>query len=169
MFSLDLPVLEVAVRASVVYLALCVLMRLIPKRNAGGLSPNDMVVLVTIGGVAAATLVRESMSVPGVLVVIATILFWSYALNWLGQRFPRLHPLLQEPPTKLIEQGHIIEGNLRKELVTEEDIRAQLRKQGIDDVAGIREARLETDGSISVVADEERRPGAEPTHGPATR
>ncbi|MFO0810924.1 MAG: DUF421 domain-containing protein [Gemmataceae bacterium] len=150
-FSLHVPLLELAFRASVLYLAVCFVLRLVPKRHAGSLSPNDVVTLVMVGGVAASALAREPTSEAGVLVVIATVVGWNYALNWLGQRYPALRPLLQEPPTRLVHRGRVLADNLRRELVTEDDIRTQARKQGIAEDARIVEAYLEADGSISVV------------------
>ena len=47
-------------------------MRVIPKRHAGSIAPNDVVLAVVIGGVAVAAMAKEFMSVPGVLIIIGT-------------------------------------------------------------------------------------------------
>lgn len=150
-FLPEVPLLEIVLRGTLTYLALCVLMRVVPKRQAGELSPNDMLLVVIVGGVAVAAIAKEYMALPDVLILIATILGWNFALDWLAYRFPKLRPILREPPTLLVQQGQFVEDGLRQEMVTEEDVAAQLRKQGLSDVADIDKAYLEADGSISVV------------------
>jgi len=151
MFSFHRPPLDMVVRASLIYLAICVLLRVMPKRQAGKLSPNDLVVIVLIGGIATTALEMAPMSISDVLVVIITILFWSFALDWLAYRFPILRPYIQEPPTLLIQDGRILAKNLRQEMVTEEEMLAQLRIQGVHDIGDIKQAHLEADGTISVL------------------
>jgi uncharacterized membrane protein YcaP (DUF421 family) len=155
MFTLEVPALEVVLRGTLVYLGLCVLLRVIPKRNAGSVSPSDMVLAVMIGGVGVAALVREFMSVPGVLILVTTVMVWSYVIDWVGYHVPRLRPVLREPPTRLVEDGRVLARNLRRELITEDELMTQLRKEGVRDVGCIREACLEADGSVSVVRRDE--------------
>lgn len=102
MFSFHRPPLDMFLRTTMVYLALCVLLRFIPKRQAGKLSSNDLIVIVLLGGVSTTALEMAPMSVPDVLVVITTILWWSFALDWLAYRFPKVQWLVQDSPTPLI-------------------------------------------------------------------
>ncbi len=82
----------------------------------------------------------------------ATIVFWSHALNWLGFRYPLIQRLVHPPPLKLIEDGRLLRRNIRRELVTEDEILGQVRLQGINDLLQVEEAFMEGDGRISVVA-----------------
>ena len=150
-FAMEVAPLVIVLRATLVYLGLCVLMRVIPKRHAGTIAPNDVVLAVVIGGVAVAAMAKEFMSVPGVLIIIGTVLGWNYLLDWLAYRFPILRPYLREPPTCLIEDGRMLHRNLRREFVTDEELMAELRKQGVSDVSEVKAASLEADGSVSVV------------------
>lgn len=51
----------------------------------------------------------------------------------------------------LIKHGHILRHNLRRELLTEDELQSQLRQSGIDDIAAVKHAHLEPDGHISVI------------------
>ena len=104
-----------------------------------------------MGGVAVAAIAKEFMSVPSVLIIIGTVLGWNYLLDWLAYRVPILRPYLREPPTSLVEDGRMLQRNLRREFITEEELMAELRKQGVRDVSEVKEACLEADGSVSVV------------------
>ncbi len=79
-------------------------------------------------------------------------MFWSHALNWLGFRYPLIQRLVHPPPLKLIEAGRLLRRNMRRELVTEDEILSQVRLQGINDLSQVEEAFMEGDGRISVVA-----------------
>jgi uncharacterized membrane protein YcaP (DUF421 family) len=88
------------------------------------------------------------------VVLVITIVGWSYALDWLGYRFPQLQRFLRPPPLRLIKDGQILHRNLRRELITEEELMSQIRQQGIDDISRIKEAVMEGDGRVSVVTEE---------------
>jgi uncharacterized membrane protein YcaP (DUF421 family) len=66
--------------------------------------------------------------------------------------------LLEPAPLLLVRDGRILHRNLRRELMSVEDLLGKLREHGVDDVAQVRAARLESDGEMSVV----RRRGAAP-------
>ena len=88
--------------------------------------------------------------------LVATIVFWSYALDWLSFKFPRLQYLIEPPPLLLIKNGQLLPRNMRRELITEVDLKGQLRQQGISDISQVKEAYIETDGRISVIEWEEK-------------
>ena len=87
--------------------------------------------------------------------LIATIVFWNYALDWLGHRFPRVERLLHPPPLLLIKDGRLLRRNMRQELVTEEELMSHLRQQGIAELAQVKEAYMEGDGQISIIPREQ--------------
>jgi uncharacterized membrane protein YcaP (DUF421 family) len=147
--TMSLP--EILVRGALVYLALCLLIRVIPKRHAGRSSISDMLFVVLIAGIAVDGIAKKAESLPDFFLVLLTVFLWSFLLDWLAFRFPRLRPLIEEPPTCLIRDGRILQANLRRELVTEEELKAQLRRQDVDDLSKVKEALLEADGEISVV------------------
>jgi uncharacterized membrane protein YcaP (DUF421 family) len=156
-FAPTMPVPEILLRATLTYLLVCVLVRLIPKRQAGQMSPQDVIGAVIVGGLAVSGIAKDLSSMPDVLLMIGTILCWNFILDWVGDRFPGLRHLLHKPPTPLIRDGVLLRRNMREELVTEEELMAQLRKLGVHDIRAIREACVESDGTISVVNNERLR------------
>ena len=146
-----MPLWEIGLRATVVYLVLILLLRVVAKRIAGHLSPNDILTLVVIGGIGTDAILGGSTSVGDTLLLIAIILFWAYILDMLEYRFPAFRRLVRDKETDLIVDGRIIRKNLRSEMVTDQELMAALRERGIDDPAMVRSARLEADGEISVI------------------
>lgn len=83
--------------------------------------------------------------------MIAVIVLWDYLFNLAEYYFPRFRGIAQDSPTLLIHHGVLLRENLRKEKLTEQELTANLRKQGIADIAHVKQAILEVDGQISVV------------------
>jgi len=153
------PLLEIFVRGTAVYLLLFLLLRLVLKRQSGTVGVTDLLVVVLIADAAQNAMSADYKSVPEGLLLVGTIVFWSWALDWLGYRFPLLGRLVHPAPLELIRDGKLNRRNLRHELITEKELKAQLREQGIKDVSEVRRAYMEGDGRISVVkASEEQHP-----------
>ncbi|HYF56387.1 MAG TPA: YetF domain-containing protein [Salinarimonas sp.] len=144
-------VAEMMLRGTVMYLALFVLMRVILKRQSGGLAITDVLVVVLIADAAQNGMARDYESVTEGVVLVATILFWSYALDWLGYRFPAFERLMHPPPLRLVEDGRLLRRNMRQELITIEDLMSAIREQGVAELADVKLASIEADGRISVI------------------
>ena len=151
MFELTMPLWEIAARATIVYLAIILVVRLMPKPKTGHISPNDMLTLIVIGGMATDAIMGGSTSIGDILLLIGIVLAWGYVLDLMEFRVPALSRLLREPETVLVENGQLLRRNMRSEMVTEDELMAVLRKQGISDLSGVRSACLEADGEISVI------------------
>jgi uncharacterized membrane protein YcaP (DUF421 family) len=90
-------------------------------------------------------------------VLVATIIFWDFALDWLSYKSPGFQRLIEPPPLLLVKNGQLLSRNMRKELITEEDLMMQLREQGISDISKVKEAHIESNGHISVVESTEKQ------------
>lgn len=151
MLDLEAPLWEIVVRTTAVYLVLTIALRFIPKRHAGSLSPNDLIALVIIGGLTADAIAVGAASTLDLLLMVGVVFCLDYFVNWLEFHLPRFRQVSQDSPTLLIHNGRILEQNLRRELMTEEELVANLRKHGVQDVGRIKQAVLEVDGNISTI------------------
>lgn len=147
----DIPFLEIFVRGTAVYLGLFLMLRLVLKRQAGTVGITDLLVVVLIADAAQNGMAGAYRSVPDGLLLVATIIFWSYLLDWLSFRFPVVRRLVDPPALCLVRAGVMQQRNMRRELITVEDLMAQLREQGVDDLAQVKHANMEGDGRISVI------------------
>jgi uncharacterized membrane protein YcaP (DUF421 family) len=157
-FAPQLSLPEILVRGTVVYFALLTLLRILPKWEAGPGSIASMLFIIIIGDLAAEGVKGQADSVTDVLLMVATVAMWVIVVDRLSYHFKWFRFLVQDTPTCLIRDGRLLRGNLRRETMTEEDLKAQLRRQDVDDVAHVLEAYLEPDGSISVVKKEGHHP-----------
>lgn len=150
-FTPTVPLMELVARGTIMYFVLFGLLRFVLKRQAGGIGTTDILVIVLLADVASNAFSAGYTSVVEGTVLVCTILFWSYLLDWVAYRWPAAQRILHSPPLTLIENGKMLRQNMRAELVTTEELMSQLREHGIEDCSQVKQARMESDGAISVV------------------
>ena len=144
-------VLDLFLRGTAMYLAIFVLLRLVLRRQVGDIGTSDVLVIVLLAEVSGNAMAANAASLPEGVVLVGTVLLWSYLIEWVQFRFPVFERLIREPKLKLIDNGRLLRRNMRTELVTVEELMAQLREQGIEDRAEVKAAYLEADGQISII------------------
>lgn len=142
---------EVVLRGSLMYLGLFVILRFLLKRQTGAIGIADLLVIVLIADASQNALGREYNSITEGILLVLTIVAWDYTLDWGEYRFPWLRSLTRPSPLLLVKNGHLLRRNMRREMITEDELRAELRKDGVHDFADVVEARMEGDGKISVI------------------
>jgi uncharacterized membrane protein YcaP (DUF421 family) len=151
LFRPDAPVLEIVVRGSVTYLGLVALLRLTPNRESGTLATGNLLLIVLLADAAQNAMAGEYRSISDGLILVMTLVLWSLLLDWASYRFRWLERLTQSAAVRLIRDGRILRPALRRELISEEELTTQLRRQGIEDIREVKHAWLEPDGQVSVI------------------
>ncbi len=150
----EISVLEKILRSGIVYLFLLVAFRLLGKRQVGQLTPFDLIVLLIISNVLQNAMIGPDSSVTGGLIGATTVL----ALNWVVARVTvasrKVERLVEGVPTILVHHGRVVEENLRRELISHEELLSALRKQGIFSISDVKVAVLEESGAVSVLREE---------------
>jgi uncharacterized membrane protein YcaP (DUF421 family) len=151
MFGLSVSPVELIVRGSAMYLFLFVLFRVVIRRRVGAVGMADILVLVIIADAAQNGMSGEYKSVTDGAILVGTIVAWDYLIDWLNYHVPALRNWLEPPPLLLVRDGRVIRRNLRHEFVTEDELKSKLREKGVADISQVKEARMETDGEVSVL------------------
>jgi uncharacterized membrane protein YcaP (DUF421 family) len=157
MFLLDIPLLEIVIRGTLMYLAVFVLMRVIIKRQPGGIGISDVLVLVLIADAAQNGMTGDYGSITGGVVLVVTIMLCDLLIDWLAFQFPIMGKFLLPSPLLLVRNGRLIHSNLRRELLTVDEVESMLRQNGVDDVRKVKRAYMEQNGKISVVTFDNQR------------
>jgi uncharacterized membrane protein YcaP (DUF421 family) len=150
-FLPDQPPLELIVRGTILYFAIFALLRFGPRRQTGTLSRTDLLVIVLIADAAQNGMAGEYMSIADGVLLVATIVFWSGAIDWLGYHVPPFERIVHPAPVTIIENGKLNVRNMRAELITTEELMTQLRLQGIEDVGLVSRAQIEGNGELSIL------------------
>src|SRR2546423_5064355 len=140
------------------FAALIIMLRVSGKRTLSKLNVFDFVFVVAVGSVFAATIIEkdvtlfEGIAALGVLIGIQILLAEIAARSKLADR------IINGRPTMLFSHGRVIPNALRKERVTEGEVRAAIREKGVTRLEDVDAVVLENDGTLTV-AWESKRPG----------
>ena len=142
--------LELFVRGTLIYLTILALMRML-RREPGALGMADLLMIVLIADASQNAMAKEYKSVADGLVLICTLFFWNYALDWLGYHFSIVERFIHPAPVALIKNGRFVRHSMRRQLIREDQLQSVLREHGVSDASQVRLANLEGDGQISVI------------------
>ncbi len=145
------PLAETVVRGALTYFALFALLRLTSKREAAGASISTLLVVVLIADAAQNAMADDYTSIADGVLLVATVLGCSFLLDWLGSRFPSFRTLTHPPPLLVVQQGRLLRRNMRREMMSEEELWSQLREHGVRALDEVDKAYIEGDGRISVL------------------
>jgi uncharacterized membrane protein YcaP (DUF421 family) len=151
MFSPEHSLLEIFLRGTIMYIVLFSILRFFLKRQSGVIGIADLLVVVLIADAAQNAMAAEYKSITEGTLLVLTIVFWNYAVDWLGHRFPLIQRFTRPPPLQLIKDGRLLHRNMREEMITKEELLSQLRQQGIEDPGQVKKAYIEGDGRISII------------------
>lgn len=151
MWDLQVPAFELAVRATAIYLAVLLGLRLFGKREVGQFTLIDLVLILLLANAVQPAMTGPDTSLTGGLVIIVTLIVVNRAIALGRTRLAVVRWLVESPPTTLARDGEWVAGALEREELSEEDVTMALHEHGLTDVSEVKLAVLEGDGMISVV------------------
>src|SRR5436190_20255458 len=123
--------MDLVIRAVVIFFFIFLITRVAGRRELSSLQPFDLILLVVLGDLVQQGITQSDQSVTGALIVISTIALLSVAVSWVSFRSRRLRLVTDGEPLVLVEDGEVIDRNLRRERLTREDIEEEARQQQI--------------------------------------
>jgi uncharacterized membrane protein YcaP (DUF421 family) len=151
LFAFSVSPLEIVVRGTAMYWFLFLIFRFVVRRDVGAVGLADVLILVIVADAAQNGMAGDYKSVSEGMLLVATLIGWNVALDWLSFRFKWFRRFAEPPPIMLARDGKLLKRNLRLELLTEEELWSQLREQGIESLDEVRCVYMEPDGQISVI------------------
>jgi uncharacterized membrane protein YcaP (DUF421 family) len=152
MFHLHLPVAEKLLRPVIVYLCLIVFLRLFGKRELAQLNPFDLVVLLSLSNTVQNAMIGDDNSVTGGIIGAFSLLAINWALTMFLFRAPKLDQVIEGSETVLISQGQVDRAAMKREALTELELKSVLHKQGLSDISECAKCVLEPNGTFYVEA-----------------
>ena len=137
-------------RTIILYAALILAMRLLGKRQIGQMEPSEFVVAMLVADLASIPMQNNAIPLVNGLVPILTVMGLELILSHLSLKSIRLRKLLCGKPVILIDNGKIIQENLRRTQVTLDELSGHLREKDVLDIQTVQYAILETNGNLSV-------------------
>lgn len=162
---------RILLRTGIIYGVLVGGIRLMGKRQIGQLEPSELVVTMLVADLAAAPIQDGSLSLLRSLLPIGAILLLEVLFSGLSLHSLFWRKLLCGKPVILIENGKLLQENLRATRVTLDELTGYLRQKDVLDISTVQYAILETGGSLSVFPFPEEMPASAKDAGivPATQ
>jgi uncharacterized membrane protein YcaP (DUF421 family) len=151
---------RVVVLGTGAYLLLLLMLRASGKRTLSKMNAFDFVVTVALGSTLATILLSRNVVLAEGAVALGLLIGLQFVVTWLSVRSHRFQMLVKAQPRLLFHKGAFIESAMRAERVTREEILAAARSEGWADLDEIESVVLETDGTLSIIGQND---GARPT------
>ena len=146
--------MDIALRAIVVFGLLLIVTRAVGRRELSTMEPFDLILLVVLGDLIQQGVTQSDYSLTGTLIVVSVIAVMTVLTSYVSFRVPRVRSALEGEPIVLVEHGHVIERNLRRERMTHAELAAEARLQQVADIDRVRLAVLETSGRVSFILED---------------
>ena len=143
--------MDLAIRAVVLFFFVFLVTRIIGRRELSSLEPFDLILLIVLGDAVQQGLTQDDYSVTGAITVITTFALLQVLLSYLNFRVPRLRSILDGEPIVVVQDGKVIERNLKRERLTVEELAEEARMSQIASLDDVQWAVLETSGQISFI------------------
>jgi uncharacterized membrane protein YcaP (DUF421 family) len=143
--------MDIVLRSAFAFAFVLFLTRVVGRKELSSLEPIDIILLVVMGDLIQQGVTQSDYSVTGLVLAIGTFAFMQASTSWAAFRFRPFRKVLDGEPIVVMQDGKILEENLRRERITVEDLSEEMRGQQIatfDDVAW---AVLEANGKISFI------------------
>jgi uncharacterized membrane protein YcaP (DUF421 family) len=143
--------MDIVIRAVVLFLFVYLVMRVSGRRELSSLTPVDLVLVIILGDLVQQGITQDDYSVTGAMIAVATIAGMQIFASWISFRSRRARRLLEGDPIVVVQNGNVIEHNLSRERLTEEDLAEEMRLNQIGTLDEVAWAVLEANGQISFV------------------
>ncbi len=151
MFGFSMSPWELVLRGSIMYWLIFMLLRLGGRRDLGSFGAADVLLVVLIADAAQNAMAAQYNSVSEGAVLVGTLVFWSVMFDRVAYYFPATRPFFEPRRVLLVKDGQMQRRGMRREYVSKDELMEELRLKGIDDLAMVRRAYMESTGSISVL------------------
>jgi uncharacterized membrane protein YcaP (DUF421 family) len=141
--------MDLVLRAIFLYFFVFAITRVIGRRELSQLAPFDIILLIVVGDAIQQGLTQDDYSVTGAVLVVGTFAVLQLLTSYASFRVQRLRPLLEGEPIVIIQNGKILDRNLKRERLTEEEVAEEARQQQIPSLDQVEWAVLENSGKIS--------------------
>jgi uncharacterized membrane protein YcaP (DUF421 family) len=143
--------MDIVIRAAIAFSFVFLLTRVVGRRELSQLEPFDLIMLIMMGDLVQQGVTQSDYSVTGIFLAAGMLALMTVLVSYLSFRFKRLRPILDGEPLVIVQDGKVIDGNLKRERMTVEEVAQEARLQQIASLEDVEWAVLERTGQISFI------------------
>jgi uncharacterized membrane protein YcaP (DUF421 family) len=148
--------MDIVIRAAIAFSFVFLLTRVVGRRELSQLEPFDLIMLIMMGDLVQQGVTQSDYSVTGIFLAAGMLALMTVLVSYLSFRFKRLRPILDGEPLVIVQDGKVIDGNLKRERMTVDEVAQEARLQQIASLEDVEWAVLERTGQISFI----KKPGS---------
>ena len=150
--------LIVIARTFILYTTVIIVIRIMGKRQVGELQPFELAITIMISALAAIPM--EDISIPLVNSIIPILILLSFQVlvSFVSLKYRGARAYLCGKPSIVIENGKVMETELKNLRLNVNDLLENLRLAGYPNLSDVEFAIMETNGQLSVVPKSQKRP-----------
>ena len=143
--------MDIVLRATLMYGFVLLVTRIVGRRELSSLEPFDLVLLIVIGDLVQQGVTQSDYSVTGLMIAVGTIAVLQTAVSWVGFRSKRVGLVLEGEPIVIVEDGKLLEKNLKRERIANAEVLESAREQNIGSLDEVAWGILETSGKLTFI------------------
>ncbi|MGX6565318.1 DUF421 domain-containing protein [Cupriavidus necator] len=148
---LTLSPLEIIVRGTLMYWVLFLLFRFVVRRDIGSLGIADLLLVVIVADAAQNGMAGNGESVADAVLLVVTLIAWNRLIDLLAYHSPAFQRFAEPRKVLLVRNGTKLRENMGRESITDEELEAKYRQEGLESIGEVKALYLEADGKVSVV------------------
>ncbi|MEO8511550.1 MAG: YetF domain-containing protein [Chloroflexota bacterium] len=143
--------MDIVIRATVIFIALYLLVRLLGKRELAQLTPFELIVLIVMGDLIQQGVTHNDFSLTASILAIGTFAFWASVLSWITYLSKRAENFFDGQPQVIVRDGEMLMANMRRDRLTQAELESEMRLAGIGRMSDVAWAIIESRGKISFI------------------
>lgn len=150
--------ITIFIRTIILYILVVVAIRIMGKAELSELQPYELVIIIMISELASLPMSTVEMPFVNGVVAISTLVFLQIIISFVNLKSEKARAIICGKPSILIQNGRIIENELKTLRININDLIEQLRIKNFANIDDVEFAILETNGDLSVIPKSPKRP-----------
>jgi len=149
----DLPLVflfEVMFRTVIMFIVVLITLKFAGKRGVKQLSIFEIVIIISLGSAAGDPMFYEDVGIIPAMLVFLIVLTMYRSVTWLLGKSKRFENFIEGKTHCIIEDGQFSIQDFGKEDLAQDEFFSELRSKSIEHLGQVRNAYMETNGTISV-------------------
>lgn len=141
-----------------VYILAIFLTKIIGRKLISQMNFFDFIMGVSMGSIVAYSVVDKQFVATSAITALILFCILTIVIGYLSLKSLKIRKIINSEPINLVENGNIIEKNMKKNKLTVNELMMKLREKSIFHLADVEFAIMETDGELSVLPKADKKP-----------
>lgn len=150
------------VRTLILYIFIITALRLMGKRQISDMQPSELVVTLVVSDIASLPMQNTSQPLLSGMIPVMVLVGLEILTSVLMMKSRTVRKLVCGNPVVVIEDGRLLQKQMKRLRMTNSDLMEQLRQQNVFSLNDVQYCIVETNGALSILEKPEKRvPNAE--------